>query len=170
MAQRGRPRKNVLTGLDIKEEIKEQAVPQEEDQARPSASTNRSDRPKRVPINGYRDILSVQGQEAGFHYAWVRDDLVPRFESGAYEFVTHAVTVGDRKINSASQIGSKISIAGGNGRTLYLMRVLQEYYDEDMEAYNADIDAKEAAMFQQLNSKEGGRYGEVQIKHGTKNR
>lgn len=168
MAQRGRPRKNVVTQQDVVET--EQSAPQEEVQERPSASTKRSDRPGRVPINGYRDILSVGGQEAGFHYAWIRDDLTPRFEASGYEFVTHAVTVGDRKVNSASQIGTNVSIAGGNGRTLYLMRVLQEYYDEDMENYNAEIDSKETVMFAQLNSKEDGRYGKVQIKHGSKTR
>ena len=166
MAQRGRPRKNVITE---QENVAPVEVEQEE-QTRAEVKIKRSGRPGRTPINGYRDILRVDGQEAGFHYAWVRDDLVPRFESAAYEFVTHALTVGDRKLNSASQIGSKVSIPGGNGRTLYLMRVLDEYYKEDMAAYNAEVDAREAAMLGKLNSKEGGRYGQVQIDHRLKNR
>ena len=129
---------------------------------RPS-KVNRSDRPKRVPINGYRNILSVMGQEPGWHYCWVNEDKVPRYEQAAYEFVTHDVIVGDRRVNAASQIGGKVSLAVGNQLIAYLMRVLQEYYDEDMAALNAEIDKQDAGMQSQLNSGADGQYGKVQI-------
>ena len=156
MAQRGRPRKSAITEQEVPQE-----QPQEEvEQSRPSAANPRSGRTKRVPINGYRDILKVGGEDPNYHYAWIRDDLIPRFESAEYEYVTHAVTVGDRKINQASQMGSKVSIPGGNGRMMFLMRQLKEYYNEDMAAYHHQIDEDEAAMFGNL-SREAGRYGEV---------
>lgn len=166
MAQRGRPRKQAAPEQVVG--VQEQAVLIEEQIERPSVAQPRQARPKRVPVNGYRNILGVEGQDPSFHYAWIRDDLMDRFQSAGYEFVEHAVVVGDRKINAASQIGSKISVPGGNGRTLYLMRQLKEDYDEDMAAYHAEVDAKEAAMYAELNSKKDGRYGEVQITHGSK--
>ena len=129
---------------------------------RPS-KVDRSDRPKRVPINGYRNILSVQGQEPGWHYCWVNEDNVPRYEQAAYEFVTHDVIVGDRRVNAASQIGGKVSLAVGNRLQGYLMRVLQEYYDEDMAAMNAEVDKQDAGMQSELNSGADGQYGNVKI-------
>ncbi len=129
---------------------------------RPS-KLNRSDRPKRVPISGYRNILSVQGQEPGWHYCWVNEDKVPRHEQAWYEFVTHDVVIGDRRVNAASQIGGKISLAVGNHLTGYLMRVPQEAYDEDMELLQQELDAKDAAMRSALNSGTDGQYGKVEI-------
>lgn len=167
MAQRGRPRKNAVLGVEdpiAAEAAVEAAVATEvatpEADARPS-TTNRARRPGRVPVNGYRNILSVKGLDPEFHYVWVGDDLVPRYEGADYEFTTHDVVVGDRRINAASQLGSKVSIPGGNGKTLFLMRIPKEWYEEDMAEFHAEIDRQEAALFAKLNSKEGGRYGEV---------
>lgn len=129
---------------------------------RPS-TINRSERPKRNPINGHRDILNVTGQEEGYHYCWVNEDKVPRYEQAWYEFVSHDVKVGDRQINTATQLGGKVSLAVGNNLTAYLMRVPQEYYDEDMAAQQAEVDAKESSMKASLNSGADGRYGSVDI-------
>lgn len=136
------------------------AKPKLED--RPS-TINRSERPKRNPINGHRDVLNVQGQEEGYHYCWVNEDKVPRYEQAWYEFVTHDVVVGDRKVNAASQLGGKVSMSVGNNLTAYLMRVPQEYYDEDRAAEQADLDEKETSMRSSLNSGGDGRYGGVDI-------
>lgn len=151
----GRPRKQVV--LD---NIEEEHI---DEVARPTSAVTRSKRKVRTPINGYRNIMGVTGQEPGWHYCWVNDDNVPRHEGAGYEFVTHDVVVGDRKVNAASAIGGKVSLPVGNGVIAYLMRLEQEYYDEDMASYHAEIDENESAMRQNLNSKEDGRYGGVQI-------
>lgn len=127
---------------------------------RPS-KINPSGRPKRTPINGYRDILSVEGKEEGWHYCWVNEDKVPRYEQASYEFVTHDVKIGDRKVNTASQLGGKVSLAVGNQLTAYLMRVPQEYYEEDMAVQQAEVDELESGMKSSLNSAADGRYGQV---------
>jgi hypothetical protein len=124
---------------------------------------NRSERPKRVPINGLRDKLSVQGMEPGWHYIWIRDDEVYRFEMGGYEKVTHDVTVGDRHINTAGQIGSAVTYPGGNGVTLHLFRCLDEVYQAELDSIHQQVDEGEAAMKAQLNSNTDGRYGKVEI-------
>lgn len=129
---------------------------------RPS-KLNRADRPKRVPINGFRDMLTVEGQEAGWHYCWVNDVQVDRYLAAGYEYVSHEVVVGSKKIDSASQTGGKVVKAVGNGVTAYLMRVPQEYYEEDMRSLQDHIDANEMAMRSALNSRQDGQYGEVKI-------
>jgi hypothetical protein len=129
---------------------------------RPS-TVNRSDRPSRTPIHGTRDILSVKGQEAGWHYCWVNEQNVPRYEAASYEFVTHDVIVGDKQVNAASQIGGKVTLASGNQTTSFLMRIPQEYYEEDMQAVQDDLDEKEDAMRDNLNSNRDGQYGSVKI-------
>jgi hypothetical protein len=47
--------------------------------------------------------------------------------------------------------------------TLYAMRVLEEYYQEDFEAVQNEISEKESAMKRELNSKTDGRYGSVSV-------
>lgn len=127
---------------------------------RPS-TVNRSDRPKRVPINGVRDILAVHGKEAGWHYCWVSDKLTAKYEAAEYEYVTHEVTVGDKRINAGSQMGSKVSIPVGNGVTGYLMRCKEEVYREEREYVDQETDKQEGAM--RAAEKESGRYGTVKI-------
>lgn len=129
---------------------------------RPS-KLNRAERPVRVPINGLRDKLSIHGQEPGFHYCIVNDYNVDTYVLGGYDFVTHDVKIGDRSINSAAMEGGKASIPVGNGITGFIMRIPEEYYNEDRIAEQNDLEERESAMRQNLNSKEDGRYGKVEI-------
>ena len=127
---------------------------------RPS-TVNRSDRPKRVPINGIRDILAVQGKEPGWHYCWVPEHLVAKYEAAHYDYVTHEVIVGDRKINAGTQMGSKVSIPVGNGQTGFLMRCTEEDHASEMDYIAEETDRQESAMRDA--SKESGRYGQINI-------
>lgn len=167
MATRGRPRKTEQPDTLTAPEVDTQAV---EASPRPTAASGRVGRRKRTPINGYRNILGVEGQEPGYHYCWVVDDSVPRYENADYEFVTHDVVVGDKRINAGSGIGGKVSVPGGNGVTLYLMRVLEEYYKEDFEATQRELDMREQSMKRDLNSKDDGRYGSVQVEINNRTR
>lgn len=127
---------------------------------RPS-SVNRSERPKRVPIHGYRNIMGVAGLEKGWHYAWINDDMVDRMLAAYYDFVEHEVIIGDRKVDAASSIGGKISKAVGNGVTAYLMRCPQEVKDEEDATLNAEIDASEETI--RGHKGQEGRYGDIKI-------
>lgn len=126
-------------------------------------SLERSERPKRVPINGRRDILTVIGQEKGWHYCWVNEDQVPRYQNSGYEFVTHACQIGDRKVNAAASIGEHHTKAVGNGVTGHLMRCAQEDFEADEREEQAEIKAREDSMKRELNSSQDGRYGKVDI-------
>lgn len=131
---------------------------------------DRSTREDRVPIHGDRDRLSIEGQEEGFHYCWVNDYNVPKFERAGYEFVEHPVIIGDRRVDAASSTGVKHSLAVGNGVTAYLMRCPNEYFDQDMAALNEKIDSSEAAMYAELNSRKDGSYGKVEMTIGSRNK
>lgn len=119
---------------------------------------NRSERPTRTPINGSRDVLNVRGQEEGFHYCWVNEDNVDRYLDGDYEFVTHEVIVGDKKLQAAA-IGAKHSKAVGNGVTAYLMRCPDEIYQDELKSIATKTNEVEAT----LHDKAEGQYGNVEI-------
>lgn len=137
------------------------------DEAPRPTSINRSDRPQRVPINGLRDKLSVSPQEPGWHYCWINDSQVPTFEAGGYVFVTHDVKVGDRKIDNVMGLGGKVSMPGGNGVTIYLMRCTDEVYHEETQLNHDRVDQLESAMRSELNTASEGRYGKVKIGQGN---
>jgi hypothetical protein len=60
-------------------------------------------------------------KEAGYQYYWSidRPGTLERFEAAYWEFVTRD--------------GRKVTTPAGNGETHYLMRILQKYYDEDIQ-------------------------------------
>lgn len=127
---------------------------------------------KRIPVDGRdRNILTIEGKEPGFHYCIVNDSRrnLQEYQEAGYEFVTHPVTIGDEKVTASRDKDGKVSkIVGtdqqGKPIRAYLMRIKQEWYNEDMEAFNKNVDASEADMKRQLNSEEDGRYGGVTIK------
>ena len=163
---RGRPRK-------VQDQVEGEQVQAPNDQQTAEVSTieatpnqpvaKRSGRPSRVPINGYRDILKVEGQEPGWHYAWITDENQHRMQDAGYVFVEHDVVVGNRKVNSASTIGSHVSIPGGNGVTLFLMRCPDEIYQEEMDLMQDEVDQRERALYADVNNKDAGRYGSIKI-------
>lgn len=135
------------------------------DENKPSP-VNRAQRDARVPINGNRSILDVTGKEDGFHYCWVNDHNVDKFIDAYYEFVTHAVIVGHTKIDAATAAGAKISKKVGNGLIAYLMRIPDEYYNQDIQAMNRKVDELEGAMRENLNNGKDGLTGKVEIARG----
>jgi hypothetical protein len=117
---------------------------------------------KRVPVGGNRDILTVDGMEDGWHYRWVLDlgNRTKKFQKAGYEFVTHEVTVGDARAGTPEGLGSIVEALSGNGtQKLVLMRIKQEYYNEDQKAKEDEILALEAGMGKDIS----GTYGKIGI-------
>jgi len=156
---RGRPRK--ATNEVIAEVIAEDEVTD-----RPQ-TLNRSERPQRVPINGLRDKLSLKGCEPGFHYCIVNDYNVDVYVDAGYEFVTHDLRIGDRHIDSSKAEGRKVSLPVGNGVTGFVMRIPQEWYDEDRLEEQKELDKTEDTLRQ---DRSDGRYGELKINRGSTSR
>jgi len=129
----------------------------------------RAERPTRIPIHGRRGVLDVYGQEEGYHYFWANDlvngtdDNIDKYLDAGYEFVTHSVTVGHRRVNDASGMGAKVSKAVGNGVTAYLLRCPMEVYHEELALMNKAAMDPVREMKASLNKKEEGKYGSVVI-------
>jgi hypothetical protein len=124
-------------------------------------SKERTKRKERNSITGTRTKLALTGEEPGFHYAWINEDNVGTAEDAGFEFVSHAIKVGNKHIDISQMQGSKISRNVGGGVIAYLMRVPQEWYDEDMaEEQRMKVDAAEKAIFVDINS--NGLVGKIQ--------
>lgn len=119
-------------------------------------------RPERIPVSGNRDVLTVQGKAKGYVYRWVNDsnDRLQRFIDGYWEFVTHGVRVGVRTINSSDNAETKVTKPVGGGVTAYLMRIKEEYYNEDQEAKARDTALLEESMLREFDDDEGF-YGSI---------
>lgn len=106
-------------------------------------------RAERIPVSGPRDILAVREQDPNYVYRWVNDvdNRVDRFKAGGYEVVTAPnVRVGDKQVDSGSQLGSAVTKAVGGKIMAILMRIPKEWFDEDQQAKMEEVDAKERAM------------------------
>lgn len=121
-------------------------------------------RPKRVPI-GSRDILTVTGKEAGYHYRVVNDtgDRVQKFLNAGYEFVASKdVQIGDARVDNPSAEGSKaqVSVDKLTGQKAFVMRIKDEWYEEDQKAKQDRVKALEDAI---KNPSGQTDYGSVKI-------
>jgi hypothetical protein len=105
-----------------------------------------------TPINGMRMKLQVSGTEPGFHYAWINDENVGTALDNDYEFVTHAVKIGHKHIDVSEMQGSKISRNVGNGVVAYLMRIPEEWYQENELENQKYVDFTEKQLYVESNS------------------
>lgn len=115
----------------------------------PVTVPERKERTRRSPVGGARDILTVYGKDPNFVYRWVRNDegRVQWFKERGYEVVTDSQhQVGDKVVDSGSQLGSAITKHGGGTVKLVLMRIPKEWYDEDQAAKEDEIAATEKTM------------------------
>lgn len=108
-----------------------------------------SARPTRVPLSS-RNRLSVKNQEDGYVYRIVNDveDRVERLLEAGYEIVPADKTgsIGDKRVDSTSSLGSASSISVGKGIRAVVMRQRDDYYKEDQTSKQRQIDAVEQTM------------------------
>lgn len=129
----------------------------------------KTERPKRIPVSGARDIITVRDQDPNFVYRWVFDDprrpgRIQRFLDGGYEFVQDEHEIGQKTVDRGSKIGSTISRPDSGG-TLVLMRILREWYDEDQLAKQERINDLENTMYRE--AREGKLPGQNEPGYGT---
>ena len=130
---------------------------------------------ERIPVSGHRDILTVLGKDPDFAYRWVGDvsedgQRIYRFKMAGYDFApADELKIGTHMVYKTENIGSIIRTpAGGRGSGgfLYLMRILQEFADEDA--------AKKAALIDDTESNGNaadeleGQYGQGKTEHSIK--
>ena len=109
---------------------------------------SRATRPERTS-NGVRNIMTVKGKEPGFTYRWVNDtdDRISEFEEIGYEVVKDkTIKVGDKRVNSPSADGTPVQKSVGGGTQAFLMRIKDEFYQEDQAAKQKRIAELEASL------------------------
>ena len=132
-------------------------------------------RPKRVPVGGDRDILTVLGKDPDYVYRWVKDTnenggRIFRYTQALYAFVDRATAaqygIGESFVYESQDVGTLVRKPAGNGEYLYLMRIAKEYYDEDQDAKQARIQETENGITRSRDpesNKDDGQYGSVKI-------
>ena len=123
-----------------------------------------SGRRTRTPV-GKRNILSVKGKEAGYEYRIVNDeyDRVDTFKEAGWEVVSNSdVQVGDKRVGQATTPGSAAQVSVGGGQKGIVMRIKQEWYDEDQAAKRAEVQELEATT--RKDARNGADYGDVSFK------
>lgn len=108
-----------------------------------------SARPRRTPLEG-RNRLKVRNKEEGYFYRIVNDidDNILNLQERGYEIVPQekAGMIGDKRVDNPTPPGSSSYLSVGQGTKAVLMRIKQEYYDEDQAVKQAKIDEVEQSM------------------------
>lgn len=129
----------------------------------------------RVPVSGMRDIMTVLNKETGYSYRWVNDtdekgSRIYKYKRGGWELAPlHTpegeLTVGEEAVFRTEGKEDIVRLHVGAGQFAYLMRIKQEWYDEDQKAKADAIDEVEATMAATGSStgEDFGQYGTVKI-------
>lgn len=119
---------------------------------------------RRTPINGYKNIMTVKGKEPGFEYRWVNDtdNRIEDFRENGWEVVSdNKIKVGDKRVASPTSEGTPVTKAVGGGITAFLMRIKSEWFKEDQDRKQIEIDAIEAAI--KADAKKQSDYGKLEL-------
>jgi hypothetical protein len=129
----------------------------------------REDRPRRIPVSGNRDVLTVHNKEDGFVYRWVLDtgNRIERFKQGGYEVAPdNGLLVGDARLGTTNEHGASVTAKGLDGQPLVLMRIKAEWHQEDQDAKESEIKQMEGSI-ERLGQRGGldpeGTYGRITV-------
>lgn len=120
-------------------------------------------RVRRTPV-GQRNILSVSGKEAGYHYRFVNDAgdrIQSEFLDNGWEVVKNEdVRIGDKRLGAAQSIDSAARASVGKGEQAVLLRIREDWYQEDQEAKQVYVNKTEEALREKALD---GTYGKFDI-------
>jgi hypothetical protein len=122
-------------------------------------------RPKRTPIAS-RNILTITGKDPDKVYRIVNDtgDRIEAFKEAGYELVpAKDVRVGDKRVNSSTPEGSYAQVSVGGGQKAFVMAIPKEWYDEDQQAKQANVDNLERSTRQQALSQNELKTGKLDL-------
>lgn len=117
---------------------------------------------QRTPFNGHRNVLTAKGKEDGYFYRFVNDvgDRVDDLKEQGYEVVTHDIKIGDRRVATSKQVGSPVVTNVGGGIKGVLMRIKNEWRDEDDARKAKIVDDTEETL---RNPPIDGKYGKIDL-------
>jgi hypothetical protein len=119
-------------------------------------------RPNRAPL-GRKRILTVQGLDEAYAYRFVNDtgDRVQSFLDNGWETIpADQVRIGDKRVNQSAPEGTVAQANVGQGQKGFLLRIKREWYDEDQEAKQVEVNRTENAMREEALN---GTYGKLEI-------
>jgi len=125
-----------------------------------------SGRPTRTQV-GRRNVLTVNGKEAGYQYRIVNDEgsRVDSFKDAGWEVVLNSdVQVGDKRVNQTTSVGSAAVQSVGPNLKGVVMRIREDWYNEDQEAKLRLIDETESTT--RRDALNGADYGDISIRRG----
>lgn len=121
-----------------------------------------SGRVRRTPIRE-RNVLSVTGKKEGYHYRIVNDtgDRVAQFKEAGYELVDASeVQIGDKRVSQPTAVGTTATASVGGGMKGVVMRIPQEWYNEDQSSKQEQLKELERSMKE---TAQNGTYGTLDI-------
>ena len=106
----------------------------------------RAARKERIPFGVPRSKLSVYKDIPGYHLHWVNDEVgrVYAAEQGGYEFVAPQEVGQDSEDTRLKVLVG--TTENGEGLFAYLMKIRQEWYEEDQLELQKNIDRVEYAI------------------------
>jgi hypothetical protein len=118
-------------------------------------------RPKRTPI-GTKQRLSIKNKDANYEYRIVNDvrDRVEIFRENGWEPVrANDVKIGDSRLENPSALGTTaripVGLVGENTGHGVVMRIPKDWYTEDQQAKQAEIDKLEATLKSDAQKQDG---------------
>lgn len=104
-------------------------------------------RNKRKPFGIKVSRLAISKQQEGFHYRWVNDEpgRLSQAIDGGYDFVVPSEVGREPREDNKTREYAGLKADGGPMFT-YLMKIPQEYYEEDQESAQEHLDSIDKAI------------------------
>lgn len=151
--------KKMIEGKQRAKQEREKMETKAEEVTETKSVRKEADRPTRetrVPFGAARTKLDVPYHIPGYHLHWVNDTpgRIAQAEASGYEFVAHdEVRLSARALgNTGTALGSNVSRLVGKQEDgisplyAYLMKIKQEWYDEDQKSMQSKVDATDQAI------------------------
>lgn len=110
-------------------------------------------RATRTPLGGFRNILTVENKDPNYHYAWPvdtsdRGQEIAKCLSAGYDFVRpeEKAVIGESSVFKTDNVGSIIRVPAGQGEFHYLMKIPNEFYEDDQLRSQEKVDRTEEAL------------------------
>jgi hypothetical protein len=126
-------------------------------------ATTESGRPSRVPRHEQSDKINVVYQDPNYAYRWVnqRPGRIESFLLAGWEMAPGDTVLGDTSVeDQITRTSGAIERHMGQGTKANLMRIRREFYNEDQEAKQRQLDISEQAMNREAMQ---GRYGTFKV-------
>lgn len=128
------------------------------------------DRPtNRVPLTGRRTRMELKDDELdpNYKYKWINDTpaMIDKYVAAGYIHVktNEGITVGQRTVDTGSDLAANISLDVGQGVIAFLMKQPMEYAKEDRALRDEALKDLNGNLKRELNEGNVGDYGSVKI-------